>query len=240
MNKQPSKQSAKPRMGPKTKGATVIGAIALAITATLGIEGGYVNDPVDPGGETNHGVTIGTARDFGYTGAMVDLKRECDYSIEVPAEIAETLDEETIAEISSDEDGAEPCAAQIYFEEYIKRPGYVPLFVIDPAVASEVFDTAINMGPSRPSRFLQRAINRQCGTRLAVDGRIGPQTVKAWADCRAYLGPAVCVAMLDDLDAQQEAEYYRLIRRNPALNRFRRGWINHRIGNVDRAMCGEA
>ncbi|MBC7739137.1 MAG: peptidoglycan-binding protein, partial [Candidatus Saccharibacteria bacterium] len=25
-------------------------------------EGGYVNDPADPGGATNHGVTIGTMR----------------------------------------------------------------------------------------------------------------------------------------------------------------------------------
>lgn len=230
-------QPKSPRVGPVGKGAGVLAAIALAIGATLNLEGGYVNDPVDPGGETNHGVTIGTARDFGFEGAMIDLKRDCDYSIEVPAEIAELLDEETLEEISGDEDGAEPCAAQIYFEEYIERPGYVPLFLIDDAVASEVFDTAINMGPRRPSRFFQRAINSNCGTRLAVDGRIGPLTTEAWMHCRYRLGPRVCVAMLDDLDRQQRAEYLRLIRRNPALARFRNGWLNHRIGNVDRERC---
>lgn len=39
-------------------------------------EGGYVNNPADPGGETNWGVTIRTARANGYSGRMVDMTRE--------------------------------------------------------------------------------------------------------------------------------------------------------------------
>lgn len=38
-------------------------------------EGGYVNNPADKGGETNFGITIGTARNYGYTGHMYDLPR---------------------------------------------------------------------------------------------------------------------------------------------------------------------
>jgi lysozyme family protein len=40
------------------------------------IEGGYVNDPDDNGRETKWGITIGTARKHGYTGAMKDLTKE--------------------------------------------------------------------------------------------------------------------------------------------------------------------
>ena len=36
-------------------------------------EGGYINDPTDRGGETMYGITKTVARDFGYTGAMIDL-----------------------------------------------------------------------------------------------------------------------------------------------------------------------
>ena len=52
--------------------ATIL-AIVAAVFAT---EGGYVNNPKDPGGETNHGITIAVARDNGYTGLMKDLPKE--------------------------------------------------------------------------------------------------------------------------------------------------------------------
>ncbi len=45
----------------------------IAIDRVLGIEGGYSNDPDDPGGETNWGVTLRTARANGYTGNMIDM-----------------------------------------------------------------------------------------------------------------------------------------------------------------------
>ena len=47
-----------------------------AFTKLLWHEGGYVNHPNDPGGETNWGVTKAVARDFGYTGSMRDLPRD--------------------------------------------------------------------------------------------------------------------------------------------------------------------
>lgn len=39
-------------------------------------EGGYVNHPDDPGGETNWGVTAQVARECGYFGSMRELSRE--------------------------------------------------------------------------------------------------------------------------------------------------------------------
>lgn len=44
-----------------------------AFTDLLGNEGGYSNNPVDPGGETNWGITIAVAREDGYVGAMKDM-----------------------------------------------------------------------------------------------------------------------------------------------------------------------
>jgi lysozyme family protein len=47
-----------------------------AFDALIGHEGGYSNNPVDPGGETMWGVTARVARANGYTGEMRYLARE--------------------------------------------------------------------------------------------------------------------------------------------------------------------
>lgn len=43
--------------------------------------------------------------------------------------------------------------------------------------------------------------------------------------------------MLDQMDGWQKAKYDRIVGVNPRLKVFHRGWINKRIGNVDRAKC---
>lgn len=47
-----------------------------AFDRLIGHEGGYVNHPNDPGGETNWGITLRTAREAGYTGTMRALTRQ--------------------------------------------------------------------------------------------------------------------------------------------------------------------
>lgn len=48
----------------------------VAFERLIGHEGGYVNHPNDPGGETNWGITKRTALGSGYTGSMRELTRE--------------------------------------------------------------------------------------------------------------------------------------------------------------------
>ena len=41
-----------------------------ALKRVLQHEGGYVNHPSDPGGETNYGITKSVARQYGFKGSM--------------------------------------------------------------------------------------------------------------------------------------------------------------------------
>lgn len=180
-------------------------AVAAIIAAVLAVEGGYVDHPNDPGGETNHGITVAVARECGYKGSMKDMPRSF--------------------------------AISCYNQKYVVKPGFVPLVEIDEVVAEEVIDTGVNMGSPRPSRYFQRAVNEVCGSALVVDGKIGPRTVDTWRSCRERIGRPACVSALNSLDRQQKDEYDRLVRVNPKLKVFHRGWLNHRINNVDRRRC---
>lgn len=47
-----------------------------AFQKTLMLEGGYANNPYDRGGETKYGITLATARAWGFKGEMKDLPLE--------------------------------------------------------------------------------------------------------------------------------------------------------------------
>jgi lysozyme family protein len=214
----PEPQVKKPPLSGKQKAAGG-GGLAIAIAAILGAvyadEGGYVNHPSDPGGATNYGVTERVARQAGYRGSMREFPMHCSESKQI-------------------------CADAIYVRDYIERPGYLPLIPIEPAVADELVNTTVNMGPGRPGKWFQQSLNELGGSRLAVDGKIGPASIAAYRGLQQQRGKApACVAMLDRLDTKQRAEYDRLVSRNSSLKAFYRGWIKRRIGNVNRADCGK-
>jgi len=206
---------AAPRAGWARKGA-IAGAVAAILAGVYAVEGGYVNDARDPGGATSYGVTEQVARDYGYRGDMRRFPQHCDG----PATI---------------------CADAVYVRSYIAAPGYMPLVEIEPAVAGELIDTAVNMGPRRPNRWYRLTMNELGGARLPDSAAsLGPVDVAAYRMLQAKLGvvPA-CTATLDALEARQAAEYRRLAATNAKLRAFLKGWLRHRIKNVDRRSCGK-
>lgn len=189
-------------------------SIGLILAAVYADEGGYVNHPNDPGGATRYGVTEKVARAEGYTGDMRNFPMHCTESEKV-------------------------CSDDIYLRKYIEAPGYLPLIPIEPAVADEMVNTTVNMGAPRPSKWFQQSLNELAGTKLVVDGKVGPASIAAYKLLQSQKGKVqACVAMLDALDGRQRLEYDRLVRVNPKLSKFYKGWVNNRIGNVDRKTCG--
>ena len=51
------------------------------INHIIDVEGGYVDDHCDRGGETNFGITIAVARASGYEGAMINMNRSVAFDI---------------------------------------------------------------------------------------------------------------------------------------------------------------
>ncbi|WP_432254557.1 holin-associated N-acetylmuramidase [Limimaricola sp. AA108-03] len=120
-------------------------------------EGGYVDDPDDPGGATNYGVTIGTLRRLG---------RDLDGDGVV-----------TKADLKRLTAGQ---AADIFVEHYFRRPR---IDALPESLHASVFDMYVNSG-ANAVKILQRLLVAM-RIPVAIDGIIGPQTIAAAARAQA-------------------------------------------------------
>lgn len=188
--------------------------VAVILGSVYAVEGGYVNDPKDRGGETNYGVTKRVAIDAGWKGpSMRTFPKHCS-------------------------EGQPVCADSIYFKQYIEKPGFVPVVMVDPAVGEELVDSAVNMGPKWPSLWFQQSLNELAGAKVAVDGSVSVSDVSAYVFFQQQVGSkTACLAMLDRLDAKQWARYQGIVQANPSQAKFLKGWKNNRIDNVNRKKC---
>lgn len=116
-------------------------------------------------------------------------------------------------------------AKQIYRNEYLVKPGFAD-FPSD--VASELFDTGVNMGPAKATEFLQRATNALNGSGLTVDGKMGPAT-KAAVNSYLKSRSNASSIMVKALNCLQGARYIEIVEKNPSQRRFVNGWISQRI-----------
>lgn len=123
-----------------------------AVGFVLEHEGGFVDDPADPGGATNWGITLPTLK--GSAGGDVNGDGR--------------IDGEDIRGLSREQ------AVGVYRELW-ERWG-VGRFG-DDGVARKFFDLAVNMGVYRAGICLQRAL-RATEHPVKVDGVVGPITIE--------------------------------------------------------------
>lgn len=170
------------------------------------IEGGYVNDPNDLGGETNHGVTKGLTdyprvneglKKLGWNGKMKDLTKEM--------------------------------AFWVYETEFWNKMRCDDLLAIHPLMADKVFDIGINGGRIRGVGFLQEFLNvmnneQKLYNDLKVDGGMGNITLcalRSYVDHRKAQGIKI---MLHGLIARQTAHYLEISLGREKNELFSWGW----------------
>lgn len=177
-------------------------SIERILDEVLAVEGGYVNDPADAGGETNWGVTVAVARQNGYTGAMRDMPKE------------------TAREIYRNRYVVEPGFAAIATVSEAIAAELVDTGVnMGQVVAGRFLQRALNALNNGATAYAD----------VTVDGRVGPATMTA---LRRYLqarGKPGEVVMLRALNALQGARYIELAEARPANERFVYGWMSNRV-----------
>lgn len=125
-------------------------------------------------------------------------------------------------------------AERIYEEAYWYEPGFYDVSVVYRRVAQELFDTAVNCGPSKAAEFLQMALNalnreQKDYADVVEDGDIGPATIKALEGYKAVRGPSGELVLLKVLNCLQGARYVELSRMRQKDEKFVYGWLQNRV-----------
>jgi uncharacterized protein (TIGR02594 family) len=115
----------------------------------LAMEGGWTDDPVDPGGPTNFGITLATYA--AYTHADVTAQ--------------------TFPGLKADLRAITPEMVRALYNERYWQPSKARQ--LPPPLGLMHFDAAVNHGVGGAARLLQRALD------VPVDGDIGPETLAA-------------------------------------------------------------
>ena len=191
-----------------------IGALIIAVVGgVVATEGGYVNDPNDAGGATNHGITEQVAREHGYTGPMQSLPKGMAQDIYIATYIKAPKFDRVLA--------LSPAVGTKLVDIGVNA---------GPGRATRWFQQSLN--------DLSRG-GRDFGA-VGVDGAIGPGTLGAYQALERKRGRAkACELTLKLLDGYQTAHYTRLAQGHANAS-FLVGWLDHRIGNVPGSRCEEA
>lgn len=189
--------------------AVISATIAGIIASVVYIEGGFVNDPDDPGGATKYGITERVAREYGYTGAMEDLtKEEADQIYSTLYVLEPGFDK--MVEIN-------PAVAHKLIDAGVN---------VGTARVSLWFQKALNSYSRGGSDYPQ----------IPEDGILGERTITSYKLLEQVRGKEkACQLMLKALDGQQLSYYFSL----KLYSKFMIGWVDKRIQNIPLNQCSE-
>lgn len=171
----------------------------------LRVEGGYTNNPNDPGGETNYGITKAVAAANGYTGPMKDMPQATAKSIYQSVYFRNPGFDRVFAT------GLTGVAAEL-FEAGVN---------MGTGTATKFLQRALNALNMRGKLYAT----------LAVDGVIGMGTISALNALIAKHGhDATESVLLKCLNALQCVHYIEIEEARPAAAEFMWGWISNRVG----------
>lgn len=179
------------------------------VDSTIKAEGKYVNDPSDSGGETNYGVTKTSAQ--GYKDSFKDYNWDGDMQC-MPIKFAQDL----------------------YVTEYYIKPKFNLIAERDELLAQELFDTGVNTGAKRPSKWLQQLLNvfnnqQKYYADISEDGSIGNGTLVALDAFIAKRGKKGVDILFDALNMMQGSFYIDLAIKREKDEKFIWGWLDNRV-----------
>ena len=169
------------------------------INEIIRVEGGYVNDRRDSGGETNFGITVAVARQYGYSGSMRSMPRRLAFDI-YSARYWDKVKADDLMALS-------PAVCEEVVDTGVN---------MGTGRAGKFLQRSLNVLNKKGSLYRD----------LTVDGAVGPATIKA---LRAYLNSRDEQTLVKALNCLQGAYYITLAERREKDETFVYGWFKNRV-----------
>ena len=182
-----------------------------AFKEVLAAEGGYVNDPLDSGGETYKGIARKHWPDWNGWPFLDEVRHASNFPACLETHLA-----------------LQDCVKDFYRNQFWNK---LQCDEMPHEIRLELFDTAVNQGKAYAGKFLQRSLNLlnrngKDHSDLVVDGKIGPATVAAAKACRNKK------ALFVTMNVLQGQRYVKITEANPKNERFFNGWIARRVATA--------
>jgi lysozyme family protein len=125
-------------------------------------------------------------------------------------------------------------ARDIYLDRYWTAPKLDRVAALSPAIAEELADTGVNMGPATAVTALQRALNvlnqqTRLYPDLKPDGGIGLVTLAALKAFLQHRGADGERVLLTALNCLQGCAYIEIAEKRPTQEDFVFGWLRERV-----------
>lgn len=180
------------------------------IKGETAVEGGYVNDPSDLGGETNHGITKKLAisyksqlvTQFGWDGTMMNLTEDMAY--------------------------------WLYSQEFWHPMHLDDIFTRSKTLAHSMFRWGLKSGSKRPVSSLQESLNvlnnqGKIYPNIVADGYMGPktkQTIDSLIEHRGRNAAMKTLVFMMNCDQVSYMKDISLARANEENEKYTWGWVN--------------
>lgn len=171
------------------------------VSQILAVEGGYVNNPRDSGGETNFGITVAVARANGYPGHMKDM----------PRAFAERVYKE-----------------RYYYRPKFDRVAAISQRIAEELIDTGV-NMGTGVASTYFQRWLN-GLRLGCGyEKLHTDGAIGTLTLEAFEKYMKRRGKEGEQVLFTGLNCTQGNRYLELTESREKDLAFLYGWMRNRV-----------
>lgn len=173
-----------------------------ALSISLGIEGGYCNNPKDSGGETYAGISRRNWPEWKGWPIVQQIIATHPSNLNIALKSNTLLQQEV--------------------QQFYKANFWDALnldYINCQQIANQLFDAGINQGMGTAGRLLQQAINAITPNTVVVDGSAGPKTIEA-------ANAANAEALYNHIIALRREYYLNIIARDPSLAVFEHSWLS--------------